>query len=278
MFHLKYEFLQGFSLRLAATKTLSRPNFLNLTPFTHRHYANFREVTYGSIELEIPTAWNYDAMFTWFSKYGLLSVGGFYKEIYDVDINVNFFDYSGTRETNPWYGWRINSPINLDETTKVYGGEMELQTNLRFLPKPFDGIILSGNYSVIRSEAAYPFYYVDYPDPDYMPTTADSMRILSMQGQANFIANATIGYEKGGFSGRISMNYQGPKFTSLGNTQFQDEYVDKYMRWDAALTYKFNNNWQVLVNLINLPMKRNEITFILKISPAGLNNTAGRQI
>jgi TonB-dependent receptor len=193
MFHLKYEFLQGFSLRLAATKTLSRPNFLNLTPFTHRHYANFREVTYGSIELEIPTAWNYDAMFTWFSKYGLLSVGGFYKEIYDVDINVNFFDYAGTRQTNPWYGWRINSPINLDETTKVYGGEMELQTNLRFLPKPFDGIILSGNYSVIRSEAAYPFYYVDYPEPDYMPTTADSVRILSMQGQANFIANATIG-------------------------------------------------------------------------------------
>jgi outer membrane receptor protein involved in Fe transport len=48
------------------------------------------------------------------------------------------------------------------------------------------------------------------------------------------------------------MNYQGPKFTSLGNTQFQDEYVDKYMRWDAALTYKFNNNWQVLMNLINI--------------------------
>lgn len=251
MFHLKYEFLPGFNLRLAATKTLSRPNFLNLTPFTRRHYANFKEVTYGSVELKIPTAWNYDAMFTWFSKFGLFSVGGFYKEIYDVDINVNFFDYSGTRDTNPWYGWRINSPINLEETTKVYGGEMELQTNLRFLPSPFDGILLSGNYSVIRSEAAYPFYYVEYPAPDYLPATSDSLRVLSLQGQADFIANATIGYEKGGFSGRISMNYQGPKFTSLGNTQFQDEYVDKYMRWDAALTYKFNSNWQVLMNLIN---------------------------
>lgn len=252
MVHLKYEFIKGLSLRLAATKTLSRPNYLNLTPFTQRHYANFKQVTFGSIDLKIPTAWNYDAMLTWFSKYGLISFGGFYKEIFDVDINVNFFDWSGDRDTNPWYGWVVNSPINLDETTKVYGGEMEVQTNLRFLPKPFDGIVLSGNYSIIRSKSAYPFYYVEYPAPDYLPVTSDSVRVLGLQGQADFIANITVGYEKGNFSGRVSLNYQGAKFATLGNTQFQDEYVDEYMRVDAALTYKFLKNWQILVNLINI--------------------------
>ncbi len=252
MVHLKYEFIKGLSLRLAATKTLSRPNYLNLTPFAQKHFANFKEVTFGSIDLKIPTAWNYDAMLTWFSKYGLISVGGFYKEIYDVDINVNFFDWSGDRETNPFYGWIVNSPINLDETTKVYGTEMEIQTNLRFLPKPFDGIVISGNFSLIRSESAYPFYYVEYPAPEYLPVTSDSARILGLQGQADFIANVTLGYEKGRFSGRVSLNYQGAKFATLGNTEFQDEYVDEYLRMDAAFTYKFLNNWQVLVNLVNL--------------------------
>jgi TonB-dependent receptor len=251
MVHLKWEFIDGLALRLAATKTLSRPNFLNLTPFTQIEYTNQRVVTFGAIDLKIPTAWNYDAVLTWFSKFGLFSVGGFYKEIYDIDVNVNFFDYSGTAETNPWYGWIVNSPINLDQTTSIYGMEFEAQTNFRWLPKPFDGIVLSGNYSLIRSETYYPFYYIDYPPPDYLPVTADSFRIESTQGQADFVANVTLGYEKGGFSGNVSMNYQGPKFTSLGNTPFQDGYDDKYFRWDATLTYKITENWQVILNLIN---------------------------
>lgn len=252
MFHLKYDFLKGLSLRLAATKTLSRPDFINLTPFTHRYYKNQKIVRFGSIDLKIPTAWNYDAILTWYSKYGLFSVGGFYKEIYDIDIKADFFDWSGTLDTNPWYGWKVNSPINLDTTSTVYGIEFDIQTNLRFLPKPFDGIVLGGNYSIMKSETFYPFYYVDYPPPDYFPATADSFRAESIQGQADFIANFTVGYEKGPFSGRISMNYQGVKFSKLGNTQFQDEFDDKYIRWDAALTYKFGEHWQVLMHLVNI--------------------------
>jgi TonB-dependent receptor len=252
MVHLKYEFINGLALRLAATKTLSRPNFLNLTPFHQKTLSNRIELDYGSIDLKIPTAWNYDAMLSWFSKYGLISVGGFYKEIYDIDINVEYFDYTGTEETNPTYGWQLRGPINSEETTTIYGGEMEVQTNLRFLPKPFDGIVLSGNYAFMESETYYPFFYLDYPPPDYLPVVADSFRVNSTQGQADFIANFTIGYEKKGFSGRISMNYQGSKLMTSGNTEFQDEYEDEYLRWDAALTYKFKNHWQILVNLINI--------------------------
>ncbi len=252
MFHLKYEFIDGLSLRLAATRTLSRPNFLNLTPFTQKTLSNQVRVKFGSIDLKIPTAWNYDAMLSWFSKFGLVSVGAFYKEISDIDINVNFFDWSGNRDTNPMYGWLVDSPINSEETTTVYGGEMEVQTNFRFLPKPFDGIILSGNYSIMRSETYYPFFYTAYPPPDYFPVTQDSFRINSTQGQADFIANFTVGYEKGGFSGRISMNYQGVRLRNSGASPFQDVYDDEYMRWDAALSYKFSEHWQILMNLVNL--------------------------
>lgn len=252
MFHLKYEFIDGFAFRLAATKTLSRPNYLNLSPFTQRTLANQKIVRFGSVDLKIPTAWNYDAMLSWFSKFGLFSVGAFYKEIYDIDINVRYFDWYGDEDTNPWHGWLVNSPINSEETTTVYGMEMEVQTNFRFLPKPFDGIVLSGNASIMESETYYPFFYVSYPAPDYLPVTEDSARINSTQGQADFIANVTLGYEKGGFSGRVSMNYQGARLRSSGNTEFQDEYDDEYVRWDAALSYKFNDHWQILMNLVNL--------------------------
>jgi len=252
MVHLKIEPVQGLSFRFAATKTLSRPNFLNLTPFEQRSLENQKKLYTGSIDLKIPTAWNYDAMISWYSKFGLVSVGAFYKEIYDVDINVDFFDYSGDRETNPFYGWIVYSPINLDKTTSVKGIEAEVQTNFRFLPKPLDGIVFSGNFSIIRSEAYYPFFYLDYPPPDYLPTVLDTFRVKSLQGQADFIANLTMGYEKGGFAGNVSMNYQGVKFVGLGNTEFQDVYDDEYLRWDATLTYKFNRHWQIIANLVNI--------------------------
>ncbi|MFW5877615.1 MAG: TonB-dependent receptor [bacterium] len=272
MVHLRYEFIDGLALRLAATKTLSRPNFLNLTPFTQVTKANQDRVRFGSVDLKIPTAWNYDANLSWFSKYGLISIGGFYKEIYDIDINVRFFDWSGTEDTNPYHGWLVNSPINSDETTIIYGMEMEFQTNFRFLPKPFDGIVISGNYSVMESETYYPFFYVSYPPPDYKPVTEDSSRINSTQGQADFIANMTIGYEKGGFSGRISMNYQGPRLRTSGNTEFQDEYVDEYFRWDASLSYKFNRNWQVLVNLINITNETERQYIYLPEQPSSIQS------
>jgi TonB-dependent receptor len=257
MVHLKYEFLDGLALRLAATRTLSRPNYLNLSPFTQKTLANQKIVRFGSVDLKMPTAWNYDANLSWFSKYGLISVGAFYKEIYDIDINVRFHDWSGSddpdaEDYNPLRGWIVNSPINSDETTTIYGGEIELQTNFRFLPKPLDGIVLSGNLTLMESETAYPYFFVSYPPPDYLPATTDSARYNSTQGQADFIANFTVGYEKGGFSGRISMNYQGPSLKESANSRFQDEYNDKYMRWDAALSYKINENWQILANLVNL--------------------------
>ncbi len=252
MVHLKIEPIQGLNLRLAATKTISRPNFLNLTPFERRDYEKQKRVFKGSIDLTIPTAWNYDAMVTYYSKFGLFSVGAFYKEIYDVDINVDFFDYSGDRQTNPYYGWIIYSPINLDKTTSVKGIETEIQTNFSYLPKPLDGIVFSGNLSIVRSEAYYPFYYLDYPAPDYLPAVLDTFRVKSLQGQANLIANLTLGYEKGGFAANVSMNYQDVKFVGLGNTQFQDVYDDAYLRWDATLTYKFKKHWQIIANLVNI--------------------------
>ena len=253
MAHVKYQFSEAFSLRLAATRSLSRPDFLNLTPFQQiTQTGNSRAVNRGSIELEIPTAWNYDAIFTWFSKFGYVSAAGFYKNIYDIDIQVNQRDLSGDEESNPFYGYDILNRINAPRPTKLYGGELEVQTSFYFLPKPFDGITLSANYSLTRSETAYPYYPIIYPAPTYEAVVLDTFRLNRTQGQANSIANFTLGYEKGGFSGRVSMNYQGDKLAFSGGGEFSDQFTREYLRWDASLTQRIGESWQVLVNLINL--------------------------
>ena len=253
MAHIRYKFNDQFSLRLAATRSLTRPDFLNLTPFTQiSQSGNNRSVNSGSIDLKIPTAWNYDAIFTWFSQYGYVSLSGFYKEIYDIDIDIRQRDFSGTRQTNPFYGYFRTNPINAPQPTSLYGGEIEVQTSFYFLPKPFDGITLSANYSLTRSETAYPFYPIVYPAPEFTPTVLDTFRLNRTQGQANTIANFTLGYEKGGFSGRVSMNYQGNKLASSGGSEFSDVFTREYIRWDASLTQRVGERWQILINLINI--------------------------
>jgi TonB-dependent receptor len=253
MMHLRYKFNEAFSLRLAATRSLSRPDFLNLTPFQQiTQTGNNRSVNRGSITLDIPTAWNYDAIFTWFSKFGYVSLAGFYKQIYDIDIRIDQRDFSGDPESNPTYGYFLTDRVNAPEPTDLYGAELEIQTSFYFLPKPFDGITLSANYSLTRSETAYPFYPIVYPPPEFNPTVLDTFRLNRTQGQANSIANFTLGYEKGGFSGRVSMNYQGDKLATSGGSEFTDRFTREYLRWDASLTQRFGDHFQVLVNLINI--------------------------
>ena len=253
MFHLRWNMTKALSLRLAATRSLSRPDFQNLAPFERIDYGQQqRRVLRGSLDLEIPTAWNYDAFLTHYSKYGLITLGGFYKVISDVDIQSEYRDFTGDRFTNPTYGFVLQNPINSPEPTTVYGGEFEVQANFTWLPRPFDGLILNGNISMIRSQAAYPDFLLTFPPPEFTPVIKDTIRYNRLQGQPNTLANLSIGYEKGGFSGRVSMNYQSNRFTFAGESAFLDRYVADFIRWDAVVTQKFGDHLMVLLSLINI--------------------------
>ncbi len=254
MFHVKISPFEGFSIRLAATKTLTRPDFLSLTPFERINYGGKGSESYverGSLDLKLPTAWSYDAFVNYYSRFGLVSVGAFYKEIQNVDIDITYRDLSGTAAENPTFGMQITNPINSEQPTTVWGMEFEIQTNFRWLPKPFDGIVLNANYSLVRSETYFPFFPIIYPPPDYLPQIKDTARVNRLPGQANDILNVTLGYEKKGFSARVSVNFQGNKLTRSGGSEFLDRYSADYLRWDAIVTQKIGERWMIILNLIN---------------------------
>jgi TonB-dependent receptor len=254
MFHIKYTIIEGLSLRLAATKSLTRPDFMSLTPFERINYGGKGSesfVSRGSLDLKLPTAWSYDGFINYYSKYGLFSLGAFYKKIEDVDIDITYRDLSGTREENPTYGMTTTNPVNSKQPTAVWGAEFEVQTNFRWLPKPFDGIVLNANYSLVRSETYFPFFPIIYPPPDYLPQIKDTARVNRLPGQANDILNITLGYEKKGFSARVSINFQGNKLTRSGGSEYLDRYSADYLRWDAVISQKLFKHWMIIMNLIN---------------------------
>jgi TonB-dependent receptor len=259
MMHIKYNFIEELSIRLAATKTLTRPDFMSLTPFERINYAGRPEDNFvyrGSLDLKLPTSWNYDAFLNYYSRLGLVSAGVFYKKIENVDIDITYSDYSGTNikgdpDYNPTYGMNITNPINSKEPTTVWGAEFEIQTNFRWLPKPFDGIILNANFSLVNSETYYPFFPIEYLPPTWLPSIKDTARINRLPGQADKILNVTLGYEKKGFSARVTMNFQGNKLTSPGEDMQRDKYAEDYLRWDAVVSQEIGKHWRVLVNFIN---------------------------
>ena len=246
MFHVRYKFTPWFDLRLAATRSLSRPDYFNLVPF-QRVERDDGTVERGNPGLRHTKVWNYDIFFSFYNKTGLLTVGGFYKKLKDINYIRTTRVQSGS-----FQGLQLTEPVNGEGST-VYGAEIDLQANARFLPKPFDGIVLSANYSLIRSETFFPFFdVVRNPDPPFNLTVIDTTRKGNLPGQANYVGNFSLGYEKGGFSGRISLVLQGESLFTVGTRRELDAFMGSFSRWDIAIRQKIKNNIEVFINLNNI--------------------------
>jgi len=250
MIQMRYNIMPWMDVRVAVTKSLSRPDYFNLVPWERISYLD-TYVERGNPNLKHTTAWNYDLFLSVHNLYGLFTLGGFYKELENIDyISTSRIQEPGASVN----GFQLTQPVNSEGTTTVYGFEIELQTNLRFLPSPFDGIILYANYTNIHSETFFPLFEIGprSTTPPYAPTIIDTVRSGRMPGQADQIANFAIGYEKGGFSGRLSMTYQGESIQYVGSRQELDGFTDAYIRWDLILQQKVMDGLNIFLNINNL--------------------------
>ncbi len=260
MFHLKFNLFPWANLRLAATKSLNRPNFFSLVPWEviirGEGYAER-----GEPNLEHMSAWNYDAILSFYGGFGLVTLGGFYKEVENIDYTLTsrIFDRS-----SPIYGLNLTRPLNAEETSTIKGLEADLQTNLRFLPSPFDGIVVSANYTFLQSETFFPVSLIEtmttFP---YTSTVKDTVRSGNMPGQVNHLLNLSLGYERGGFSARVSMIYQGESLfveeepeigrlaRSVGATPEKDNYVGPTTRWDLVVKQDIKDHFEVFLYVNN---------------------------
>ena len=251
MIHLRYKFTPWFDVRLATTKSLSRPNYFNLVPWQRiNHFEGIVEE--GAPDLRHTQVWNYDVFLSFYSKYTLFTLGGFYKEITDID----YVRTSRISEQGPTLGYDYVRPVNAIADANAYGIEIDLQTNFKFLPKPFNGILLSANYSLVKAETFYPFFQVGperSPEPPFRPVVTDTLRAGRVPGQAEHIFNVSLGYEHKGFSGRLSVVYQSESLGTVGRRAEQDGFTDSFQRWDLSIQQKIGKTGlAVMANLNNI--------------------------
>ncbi len=119
--------------------------------------------------------------------------------------------------SNQYYD--LSFPYNSGKPTKVWGLEVEHQTNFRFLPGLLKNIVLSYNFSFIKSEAFIltseqeafldTTFFRGNPIIDTSYRTIMVEKKQRLEDQPEFFANASLGYDIDGFSFRVSLFYQG---------------------------------------------------------------------
>jgi len=143
-----------------------------------------------------------------------------------------------------FYNKNFTFPQNNKWPGYVMGLEVDWQTHFSFLPKPFNGIVLNINMAYMQSETRYPFYsferiMIDEP-PWAISVGQDDSRVNKVIGMPDMTGNIALGYELGGFAGRISAYYQSSTITVAQASQKTLD-VDKaeLLRLDMQLSQKF---------------------------------------
>jgi TonB-dependent receptor len=249
MIQLKYNITEWLDVRAAVTKTLSRPNYFNLVPWEEILYLDIT-INKGNPLLKHTRVWNYDLYISCYNQYGLFTVGGFYKKLWDVD----YLRQSRIQDGGKYNGFMLTQPVNAELPSEVKGIEFDLQANLTLLPSPFDGIVFSANLSLMESKTYFPYFAIGPRStaPPFKATIIDTVREGSMPGQADYLGNFSIGYEKGDFSGRISLVFQGKSLSFVGPRAELDGYTDRMIRWDLAFQQKLFSGLSVYMNVNNI--------------------------
>jgi TonB-dependent receptor len=272
MVHLQYSPTSWLDIRMARTETLSRPDYIQYAPITTMNtYANYVRAANGLLEPSHST--NYDLSFSLYeNRIGFFSVSGFYKEIEDLIISLNYKvhpDVPQLEGMNVPEEWVELKPANGADTymnnpfDATYRGiEFDWQTNFWYLPSVFQGLVLSANYTYIESEMTFQRYFLlddrdsiktFVPRTYYKRVESDSLRTGRMPDQPKHVANITLGYDYKGFSARLSYLYQGNLSAGINLiTPALDTFTGSYSRWDLSIRQKLIEGLEVYGNFNNL--------------------------
>jgi len=232
-------------LRLGASETVSRPTFGESS--LHGGVLNTASTTptlaTGNPDLKARHAENFDLSHDWYldGGRGLVSVGLFYKIIHD-----DIFSY-GVTTTAPG----VDVPVLVTEaqnTTHLVhdeGVELGFSENLTFLPKPFDGLGVSGNATLSR--AAFPVTLSD----------GTTRTIDGLPEQPSQIYNVSLFYDKDRLHGRIAWNYLGqlwddryPNFTPAGF--YANRFQQPTNNVDIQASYDVTRRLSVSIDALNV--------------------------
>ncbi len=266
--HLRLRVTDWWDIRFSYNQTLSRPDYNHAIPSIYYDQIGGTGEA-GNPSIGPALSQNLDANFTFYShKLGLVTVGGFMKRIEDMfyaqPTQIANIPDTIVRNTFPTEQFQTLAQgttdfyINNPNDAYFKGIEAEWQSNLTYLPVPFNGLVFNVNYTHVWSETKYVQHRIDniwiptFPFFELVENdTVFSNRLLH---QANDIANVSLGYDYKGFSARFSFRFQGNVISNIGGREEDNTYTDNVYKFDFAMKQRLplkSVNLEVFFNAIN---------------------------
>ena len=234
--NLKYDLTADLLLRLAASRTMSRPTLSQISP-TVTASGSTQSLTAKNPYLDPFRSNNVDLAAEWyFNPGGLAAVTLFYKDIVSqiiplqtlVPVTVTIINPDNSR-TPSSQTWTRSSLVN-GPGTSVTGAELSYQQNLTFLPWPFDGLGVLANYTYMQSHGGG----------------------IPLTGASKNNYTATLYYEKGRIGGRVAYTYRGKYYVSNEATTKDDLIQQPFGTLDANVTFTVTDHLSLIVEATNI--------------------------
>ncbi|WOO42741.1 TonB-dependent receptor domain-containing protein [Rubellicoccus peritrichatus] len=221
------------NVRAAATKTIARPTFRELSPIQTLDFLG-GDVIEGNPNLQITSAENYDLRWEWFpGETEVFAASIFYKRLKNP-IEATVSNAGGARFVNTW----LNFPKG-----ELYGFEIEADQNLAIIDPALDSLTVGFNYAYVQSSV------------DAIPgVTSSGTRPL--EGQSENVVNLDVTFAPAdiGLSMTLAYNYFSRRLTQVGQGSIPDIYEEPVSTLDFFITQRFGDDdeWAVTLSFKNI--------------------------
>ena len=225
---LKYNLDEQVVLRAAAYQSLVRPKLSKLAPkFEINEDA---EAAFGNPYLKPYEANNFDLSAEYyFDDAAVVQAGLFYKDIKNFIVDREYDDTDA-----PYFG-SYNGIAFVEADVPENGESASVQGLELAYNQAFDsGILLGLNYTYTDAEG-------DIDD-----------RTIPLPASSEVTWNVMAGYENDLFSARLSAVYRDEYLDELGGGADEDRYVKGHTQLDFSGSYKYSDNTEFYLKLINL--------------------------
>jgi len=238
--NVKYGLTEDQNLRFSFSKTVSIPEFKEVTPFV---YEDVTQRVGGNPDLlndpAVSNIYNIDLKYEWFfGKSEIFSVAAFAKQINDPINKVIANDATGTQRY-----------FRTGEKAEVLGGEIELRKNL--ILNEDDEAELSVGFN-----ATYMYTKQDLRNSEGLFTTTFNRNEEELQGASPFLINADINYSPvfGNYKPVVNMvfSYFSDRIDAIGSGQLGNIIEKGVPTLDFIWKNSIGDNFEINTSVKNL--------------------------
>lgn len=234
----KYQLDPALQLRASYSTGIARPGFNQISASTQESFANLT-VTTGNPNLKPQKANSFDVGADYdLPGGGEAGMGLFYKDFSNYIVASSYF---GTYQGQA--GYLFTSYQNI-ASSHADGVELKFSKPLTFLPEPFDGVGVDGNYTFIDSSA------------QLRPGEKDVR--LPQTSPENY--NLGLYYDKGPIYLRAAASYVSANLWGIGSSRETDIFSQGRFRLDVGASYQLSDNLQLYFDAKNLTNTKLQFT------------------